>query len=501
MKNARVFVLLILCSLFSHLMFAQDAIQMAKTRVDQNIVLKNYDKAYSSALFIMKFYYSSSETLDIETSLSVEQAVIGKLDSLTLNQDWASIVALKKDTVYYPTTIQSKTSSYFITAEKEIANKEAEERSAKLQKEQELKQKADEEAAVKRQQEQLETILSATRQFEYEKEKLRQASTQATVEQQKEIEALRQQSEEKYRAELTQMVEKINEANTKNIESISKGNTSMVLGFGILAFVVIICIAMLVWVALRHQKLQAEQFRSTMQAMQGMRTITPAYDTIALPFQMQEQMLLQSAQSQGKLLIGGTQDDTVDIEKEKVAIKTLLTSCEQYGKEIDKVTGRKNASRLVADLVYKISKQLGYSEQDSIIYFAVGLVYDIGFLNLDPAILRADCLSNEQFETLKTHTQIGLNMVFFVDEQWRGTFRDGVSKHHENLDGSGYPNGIKAKEIPYIARVLRVTESYIALISSRDYKQIKDRNAAIAELRENAEQYDETIVDALDAIV
>ncbi len=144
---------------------------------------------------------------------------------------------------------------------------------------------------------------------------------------------------------------------------------------------------------------------------------------------------------------------------------------------------------------------MGYCEQDCILFFGVGLVYDIGFLNIESELLRAEYINKEQFEVIKTHTVNGTGMVFFVDEQYRTLFKDGVSKHHENLDGSGYPAGLKDGGIPYIARVLRVAESYVALISSREYKQIKDRNAAVSELRNQTLWYDQGIVDALDAVV
>ena len=92
-------------------------------------------------------------------------------------------------------------------------------------------------------------------------------------------------------------------------------------------------------------------------------------------------------------------------------------------------------------------------------------------------------------------------MIFFVDEKYRPLFKDAVSKHHENMDGSGYPFGLKGKDIPFIARVLRVAESYVALISSRNYREIMDRNMAVSELENSSNLYDPDIVQALIAVV
>ena len=68
----------------------------------------------------------------------------------------------------------------------------------------------------------------------------------------------------------------------------------------------------------------------------------------------------------------------------------------------------------------------------------------------------------------KTHTKIGLNLIHFIDQDLRQVFIDGISKHHENLDGSGYPDGLTESEIPYVARVIRVVETFISLTTKRN---------------------------------
>jgi len=73
--------------------------------------------------------------------------------------------------------------------------------------------------------------------------------------------------------------------------------------------------------------------------------------------------------------------------------------------------------------------------------------------------------------------------------------------HHENIDGSGYPAGIQGEKIPLVARVIHVVESFIALISRRNYRGIFDKEAAIKELRARPNFYDQKIVDVLDSLV
>ena len=69
------------------------------------------------------------------------------------------------------------------------------------------------------------------------------------------------------------------------------------------------------------------------------------------------------------------------------------------------------------------------------------------------------------------------------------------------MDGSGYPNGLKGDEIPQIARLIRVSETYVSMSSRRNYRQAMDKETAIEKLREQPGFYDSAVVDTLDQIV
>ena len=69
------------------------------------------------------------------------------------------------------------------------------------------------------------------------------------------------------------------------------------------------------------------------------------------------------------------------------------------------------------------------------------------------------------------------------------------------MDGSGYPHGLKGDEIPQIARLIRVAETFVAMSSRRNYRQAMDKETAIEKLREQPEFYDTAVVDMLDKIV
>ncbi len=135
------------------------------------------------------------------------------------------------------------------------------------------------------------------------------------------------------------------------------------------------------------------------------------------------------------------------------------------------------------------------------IYYAVGLIYDIGFLSTDPTLLDSPRLTDEQFEMVKKHTTSGLYMIHFVDKEYKEIFIDGITKHHENMDGSGYPENLKAKDIPFVARVIRVVDSYVSLISQRAYRDIYDKETAFKKLMEDKGVYDEKILEALSNVI
>jgi len=69
------------------------------------------------------------------------------------------------------------------------------------------------------------------------------------------------------------------------------------------------------------------------------------------------------------------------------------------------------------------------------------------------------------------------------------------------MDGTGYPSGLKGTEIPQIAKIIHVVETFISLISRRSYREIFDKESAVQELKNHPELYDKEIVEILDSIV
>ncbi|MCR4733518.1 MAG: hypothetical protein K5829_00730 [Treponema sp.] len=192
----------------------------------------------------------------------------------------------------------------------------------------------------------------------------------------------------------------------------------------------------------------------------------------------------------------------VDFSEEDLnELREYAVKCEALGTKIDEISGRKNNSKNVSELVYKLSIKLGLPQGMAMLNFCAAMVYDAGFLGMDPELLTSTDLSDEQWEALKKHVNIADKYLDFVPKKYWSVFDDAARKHHENMDGSGYPHGLKGEEIPQIARLIRVAETYVSLSSKRNYRQTFDKESAIATLKEQPQFYDSAVVKMLETIV
>ena len=193
--------------------------------------------------------------------------------------------------------------------------------------------------------------------------------------------------------------------------------------------------------------------------------------------------------------------DVTFSEEDEEELKQLAVKCEEIGQQIDNVTGRKNNSKNVSELVYKLSIQLGLPQGMAMLNFCAAMIYDAGFLAIDPDLLVATQLTEEEKHALNEHVNLAEKHLDFVPKKYWSVFEDAATKHHENMDGSGYPQGLSGDEIPQIARLLRVAETYVSLSSKRSYRGAMDKETAVNTLKEQPGLYDQDVVEALDKLV
>lgn len=122
-------------------------------------------------------------------------------------------------------------------------------------------------------------------------------------------------------------------------------------------------------------------------------------------------------------------------------------------------------------------------------------LHDIGKIGIsETVLLKKGKLSEEEFEEIKTHTEKGYRILQASNEL--SNVARGVLTHHERYDGGGYPLGLKGEEIPIMARIVNVVDSYDAMITDRGYNKVKTKEEAIEEIEKcRGKQFDPNIAD------
>lgn len=154
-------------------------------------------------------------------------------------------------------------------------------------------------------------------------------------------------------------------------------------------------------------------------------------------------------------------------------------------------------SRRVSDFSVAIATQLGLS-QDAIHNLRIGsLLHDVGKIGVPDAVLcKAGRLDEVEFQTMKQHPTIGWHIMNHV--RLLKDVLPAIIEHHERLDGSGYPKGLKGDEISLQGRIVAVADVFDALTSDRPYRTALSSEEALDYLRQNMSvHFDSLCVDAL----
>jgi HD-GYP domain-containing protein (c-di-GMP phosphodiesterase class II) len=125
---------------------------------------------------------------------------------------------------------------------------------------------------------------------------------------------------------------------------------------------------------------------------------------------------------------------------------------------------------------------MGLSEREQDIIHTAGLFHDIGKFIFPDSILIADRrLTDEDWEIVKRHPAQGAKVVRQVDGY--GPVADIILCHHERIDGKGYPRGIAGDEIPRLARMISIADTYDTMTARESYRKPVPPGEAIAELK------------------
>ena len=157
----------------------------------------------------------------------------------------------------------------------------------------------------------------------------------------------------------------------------------------------------------------------------------------------------------------------------------------------------KGHSSRVANYAREIAKRSHYSEaaQDEI--YMMGLLHDVGKIGVSDAVItKPGRLTDEEFAQIKTHPEKGAKILQAIEELPK--LAVGAKWHHERYDGRGYPDGLKASDIPEEARIIAVADAYDAMTSNRSYRRTMDQKAVREQIEKGkGTQFDPAFADVI----
>jgi len=156
-------------------------------------------------------------------------------------------------------------------------------------------------------------------------------------------------------------------------------------------------------------------------------------------------------------------------------------------------------SERVAWYALLVGERVGLPRRDCEILRVGALLHDIGKRAIPDAILLKPVpLTAAEFAVMKQHTILGEAMCVTAP----GVVRSIIRSHHERIDGSGYPDGLRGKSIPLLAQIIALVDSFDAMTSARPYRGAQSHGQAFQILRDDATRglFQRDLVDALTSL-
>lgn len=144
-----------------------------------------------------------------------------------------------------------------------------------------------------------------------------------------------------------------------------------------------------------------------------------------------------------------------------------------------------------------IARKMGYDENAADKVYNIGLLHDIGKITIPGEILnKPGKLTAEEYDVIKKHASNGYDILKEIEISPELAL--GAGYHHERVDGTGYPLGKTGDEIPTVAQIIAVADTFDAMNSTRPYRKQMPMEEIVAELKRVAgTQLNESIVEVL----
>jgi putative nucleotidyltransferase with HDIG domain len=147
-----------------------------------------------------------------------------------------------------------------------------------------------------------------------------------------------------------------------------------------------------------------------------------------------------------------------------------------------------------------LATELGLPEDEVDKIRIAAQLHDVGKIGIEDAVLKKPgALTPEEYEIMKTHTSKGANILRPVEHL--KDMLPGIELHHESLDGRGYPYGLKGDQIPLMARIITVADTFDAMTTNRPYQAAMETEYVVKRIRSMAgTKFDPNVVGALETL-
>ena len=151
----------------------------------------------------------------------------------------------------------------------------------------------------------------------------------------------------------------------------------------------------------------------------------------------------------------------------------------------------------VAEYSREIARRMKKSEKEQEEVYYAGLLHDVGKIRVPANVInKAGKLTDEEYEKIKIHPVTSYHILKDIYDD--KTIALGAKFHHERYDGKGYPNGLEEDNIPEIARIISVADTYDAMTSNRSYRKALPQDVVRSEIEKGkGTQFDPEISDIM----
>jgi putative nucleotidyltransferase with HDIG domain len=194
--------------------------------------------------------------------------------------------------------------------------------------------------------------------------------------------------------------------------------------------------------------------------------------------------------------------DLVDVAAKTLQLESIyLDVVRQWGASIESSdTYTFGHSGRVADYAVGIARVMGLDASETTRLRAGAYLHDVGKIRVPHEILnKAGPLTDAELQMIRMHPIYGIELLASVDFPW--DVKPIIRSHHEKLDGTGYPDGLRGDEIPLGAQIIGIVDVYDALTTTRSYREALPHKQAVAELRQCRHWWWPEVVEAFMASV